>query len=482
MKIEELKKLLSVGENKNVEFKSFYRIDMAGKEVCAFLNSKGGYLVCGVEGDEGNVVGLNLEENIKKIEMVLIKQIIPKAPFFFELHKIEGKEVLVIEVPAGKDIPYSFRNEIYIRAWNKANKASVNTIREMILRRQNEPERWERRFSDAQIDLDVDYDHLQSIGNKIKNYGRYSFAVEKNKNTILESLSLEKFGRLTNAGDVLLCSNTANRYPQVIVKAASFPTGKTSDEFRDFKNFEGPLLEVLEDVFNFIIRNTSTRSHFLENSLERKDENIYPLDAIREGLINAFVHRDYSDHRGSLSVFIYPDRLQISNSGEFPKGITAKRFGLGHISVLRNPDIANIVYLCGMMEKIGRGGLLIQKSCKKRGLPEPVWTSRKDLGVTLTLFAPLDTTEAATEVTTEVTTEVRKILEVMSGEKTRKELQEKLELKNDEHFRKKYIVPALEVGLIEYTIPYKPNSRLQKYRLTTLGKKVCADLKEENNE
>ncbi|MGI6393488.1 MAG: Fic family protein [bacterium] len=108
------------------------------------------------------------------------------------------------------------------------------------------------------------------------------------------------------------------------------------------------------------------------------------------------------------------------------------------------------------------------KLCEEKGLPRPLWTSKKDLGVTLTLFA--------TEVTTEVTTEVKKLLEAISGEETRKELQEKLALKNDEHFRKKYIIPALEAKLIEYTVPDKPKSRLQKYRLTALGKKVCAGL------
>ncbi|HPM47902.1 MAG TPA: putative DNA binding domain-containing protein, partial [bacterium] len=384
MRTEELKRLLSLGENEKVEFKRQYNSDSAGREICAFLNSKGGFLICGVEDDKGTVAGVNL--NLSKVENELAEHIIPKAPFFFELHDVEGKKVLVIEVPAGKDIPYSFNNDIFIRVRDKTKKADIETIREMVFRRQNEPERWERRFSDAQIDQDVDYDHLQSIGNKIKKSGRYSFAVNKNKETILESLSLEKFGRLTNAGDVLLCTNTANRYPQVIVKAASFPTGKTSDEFRDFKNFDGPLLKVLEEVYNFILRNTSTRSYFIKDSLERKDEPVYPMGAVREGLINAFVHRDYSDYQGSLSVFIYPDRLEISNSGEFPKGITADKIGYGQISVLRNPDIANMVYICGMMEKVGRGGLFIRESCKEKGLPEPLWTNKKDLGVTLTLF------------------------------------------------------------------------------------------------
>jgi hypothetical protein len=79
------------------------------------------------------------------------------------------------------------------------------------------------------------------------------------------------------------------------------------------------------------------------------------------------------------------------------------------------------------------------------------------------------TTEVTTEVTREVTTEVKRILSAISGEMSRLKLQEHINLKNDEHFRKHYLFPALSDGLIEMTVPDKPNSRLQKYKLTAKG-------------
>ena len=227
------------------------------------------------------------------------------------------------------------------------------------------------------------------------------------------------------------------------------------------KSYEGPLVPVLEDVYSFILRNTPTVSRFRPADLKRQDEPFYPSGAVREGLVNAFAHRDYSDFSGGITVHIYPDRLEISNTGRFPEGVTLAKLQKGTLSVLRNPDIAHVLYLRGYMEKIGRGSILIQRACTERGLPLPQW-SEDDRGVTLTFFA--------TEVTTEVTTEVMQIIGVLGGEMSRRELQDVLGLRNAEHFRKAYLQPAIREGLVEMTTPDKPRSSRQRYRLTWRGR------------
>ena len=98
------------------------------------------------------------------------------------------------------------------------------------------------------------------------------------------------------------------------------------------------------------------------------------------------------------------------------------------------------------------------------GLPAPFWKSDPKLGVIVTFLAP--------EVTPEVTPEVRKLLQHLKGEMLRRDLQLAMKLKDDEHFRKSYLVPALKAGLIEMTHPDKPKSSQQCYRLTALGKTV----------
>ena len=260
--------------------------------------------------------------------------------------------------------------------------------------------------------------------------------------------------------------NPAKRLPQVRVRAAYFASDKASNTFRDMKSFEDPLVLVLEQAYDFIIRNIPTTAAFPKNGLQRRDEFIYPPEAIREGLVNAFAHRNYADYSGGITVHIYPKRLEIWNSGSLPEGITPKTLIRGHLSVLRNPDIAHVLYLRGFMEKVGRGGVLILRKCKERGLAEPVWTSDKKTGVTLTFFA----SKVSREVTTEVTPEVLQMLGAFTGDMSRQDLQRLLNLKDGEHFRKAYILPAIKENLIEMTLPDKPHSSKQRYRLTQKGR------------
>jgi ATP-dependent DNA helicase RecG len=106
--------------------------------------------------------------------------------------------------------------------------------------------------------------------------------------------------------------------------------------------------------------------------------------------------------------------------------------------VLRNPDIAHVLYLRGMMEKLGRGSMMIQKSCAERGLPTPAWRSEAGHGVTLTFFAGEVTGEVTEEVAGEVTVEVAKevirVLQVMEDAMKRVEIQQALGLRHEEHY------------------------------------------------
>ena len=238
--------------------------------------------------------------------------------------------------------------------------------------------------------------------------------------------------------------------------------------------------------------------------------------------MNAFAHRDYSDFSGGISVTIYPDRLEIENPGKFPEGVTPDKLAVGHISVLRNPDIAHVLYLRGFMEKMGRGSVLIQKVCADSGLPRPQW-SQNERGVMLTFFASSKTQEVSRKLprealevprklpesypgstrevprklpesypgkpgstqevtrklprkypgsTQEVTRKVERLLKVFKGDMSRQNLQTALHLKDDEYFRSAYFRPAIRKGLIEMTISDKPRSSRQKYRLTTKGQSL----------
>ncbi|MDW7659520.1 MAG: hypothetical protein SCM11_20320 [Bacillota bacterium] len=117
------------------------------------------------------------------------------------------------------DIPYAYQNEIYIRNGEQTIRADVEAIRNMVTMSQIEPERWERRFSSTEIEADISRDE---IGIAVKQIIRSSVMKLRDKDDmmkILEDLSVARYGRLTNAGDVLFAENPAFRYPQIRTKA-----------------------------------------------------------------------------------------------------------------------------------------------------------------------------------------------------------------------------------------------------------------------
>ncbi len=130
--------------------------------------------------------------------------------------------MLLIEVPKGEDVPYAFQNDIFLRVGDETRRADIETIKDMVLRKQVEPERWERRFSLADINTDLSEREIHSFIKAARNRISSVFQEENDKFSILEKLSLYKYGRLTNGGDVLFGKNPAIRYPQVRVQAASY--------------------------------------------------------------------------------------------------------------------------------------------------------------------------------------------------------------------------------------------------------------------
>ncbi|MFH2065618.1 MAG: Fic family protein [Pseudomonadota bacterium] len=215
----------------------------------------------------------------------------------------------------------------------------------------------------------------------------------------------------------------------------------------------------------------------------------YPPRATREALANAFCHRDYTIAGGAVAVAIYDDHLEITNPGELQFGITPEKLTQPHESKPWNPIIANVFYRAGIIERWGMGTLNIIDWCFENGNPSPTWDDQS--GSVFVSFFPAvlpDSSKpesriidkAAPEVTPEVTPEVR-LLKEITGEMNRQALQKALGLKDDEHFRKSYLQPALAAGFIEMTIPEKPRSSRQKYRLTEKGQKELKKMIKLNN-
>ena len=512
---KKIQEALSLGENQHMEFKANTRnANALGQIVCGFLNASGGYLICGIQ-NPGRITGIEASpQEIANLEKKLHEGISPRAFVSFQIEKLDGRPVLVIEVPQGKDVPYAFRDIIYLREGDTTRKADAETIRDIVLRHQVKPERWERRFSLADLDTDVDPGEIKAAIADSRKMRRGFFRDTTDPFMVLVDFSAAKYGRLTNGGDVLFTRNPASRLPQTRIRAVCFSTDQTGDKFSDLKTFEGPLHRIFEEAYTFVVRNTPTIARFIKGNPKRQESPLYPEDAVREALINALVHRDYSATSGGVSVHIFPRRMEIWNTGPLPEDVTVENLQKGQqLSVLRNPDIAHVIYLRGLMEKAGRGGRLMAQLCKDAGLPPPVWKADSS-GVTLTFNAtdatieaaieptsevknsdsvgfqyiskktkkltpeatPEVTREATREATREVTPEVQRLVKRINDEMPRSKIQSRMSLKDEDHFRNAYLLPALKAGLVEMTSPNTPNHPKQRYRLTPKGKALKARL------
>ena len=303
MNLAKIKKLFSLGESQRIELKSSARdLDALGKVVCGFLNTSGGYLICGVN-NKGEVIGIDdLHNAINRLEQLFIKKITPKALVAVQVEELEKKPVIIIEVPSGTDVPYAFKDVIYIRSDKGSQKADAETIRDIVMRHQVEPERWERRFSFADIEEDIDVAEVCSAVSDAENVRRVLFRDEKHTSMVLEDFSVARYGRLTNGGDVLFATNPAVRLPQTRIRAIRYSSDKAGDTFSDMKSFEGPLHHIFKEAYSFIIRNTPSISRFIKGNPKRIDSPLYPEEAVREALINALAHRDYSAASGGVSI------------------------------------------------------------------------------------------------------------------------------------------------------------------------------------
>jgi len=182
-------------------------------------------------------------------------------------------------------------------------------------------------------------------------------------------------GGLTNAAVLLFGKQPSRLIPQARLRLLVMPEGKTGNRYSVDKTFESNLLRIVEEIPSALAAYVGgVVSDFKDNKWQRDDHPLYPMAALREGVLNALVHRDYS-LTGSILILIAPDSLQISNPGGLPPGLTIADLKRDHPSLPRNPDIAHILFLHGLIEKIGRGTQRIVEECRRARLRDPKWQS-----------------------------------------------------------------------------------------------------------
>lgn len=385
--------LISLPESKTLEFKELLPESLAiAKTACAFANGGGGTILIGVADKDRTITGI-AEQEIhpleEKIASIMYTRVEPTPASHITIHNLEGKLILRIDVFPGSLKPYHLKNKgeiegTYIRVGSTNRKADLETIEE--LRRQ----RMNISFDETSI-IDASLEDLDA--RNIEYYLKKRAEVRDIPRIEPDAEFLEKIKAIqeqngihpTVAG-ILLFSNEPEKYiPGAIIKCARFK-GIEMDEFIDQKIIKGSLFSHIEETIVFFKKNVKRGAKI--EGLYRKEEYEYPETAIREAVVNAVCHRDYSRKGADIKFAIFDDRIEITSPGGLLPHISLLDLGTG-VSELRNKIIGRIFNETGLIEGWGTGIRRIRQQIEDKGLMPPEFKENNGFFKTIIYNEPL---------------------------------------------------------------------------------------------
>ena len=281
------------------------------------------------------------------------------------------------------------------------------------------------------------------------------------ENQALEMLNVTRAGTPTLAAVMNFCVYPQGYLPQLAITAVVVPGTEIGEHdgiesrFLDNKRIEGTIKTMVDEAITFCKRNMRVQTIIDPETGKRRDRTEYPIEAIREAVLNALIHRDYSHLTEGTPVQInfFSDRLEIHSPGSLYGRMTVEQ--LGHARPdLRNPALAVMTEVLVGAENRYSGIPTIRREMTAHNLPEPVFENRRNEFV-VTLYNQVQEKPVQSAET---------LLDFCKEPRSRKEIAAFLGLKTASYATERYIRPMLEEGKLEMTIPDKPKSTRQKYR------------------
>jgi ATP-dependent DNA helicase RecG len=470
---EELRRLVEKGENDRVEFKkSTGQRTSATKTVCAMLNGLGGFVLFGVT-NVGDIIGQETSASTLENIAAELRRIEP--PAFPDMQTItvkENKAVIALRVHGGGG-PYTYDGRSYLRTGPSTAVMPRDEYERRLIERLHSTRRWENEpVTEGTSIKDLDEEEIQiTLENAIR-LGRLEPPSRRDISSILQGLELIHEGKLLNAAVVLYGKSDRLKvlYPQLEIRLARFRGKNRLAEFSDNRQYWGHAFSLLRRAESFLLDYVPIAGRVIPGKIVREDRPLYPPRATREALANALCHRDYAIPGGAVTVAMYDDHLEISNPGALHFGITPEKLIEPHESKPWNPIIAGVFYRAGIIEKWGTGTLNILDWCTENGNPAPVWTVQA--GSVVLTFAPRITEQVEDQVGIKLAPSRHQveILKMCVKDSRLLDLMTITGRTDRTKFRHQVLNPLLDSGLIEMTIPDRPRSSKQRYRMTEKGR------------
>ncbi len=424
---------------------------------------EGGVIIFGVdESDDYAIKGVYNPQDLQKKVTEQCKQMEPSVRALFTVCEINDKTIVSAEIP-GVDIskrPVFYKGVgrikgSYVRVGESDEPMSEYEIYsyEAFRNRTRDDIRVVEGASLKLINKERMNQYLEAVRNERKNlYDNVS------ESEILEFMGIVKDNALTLAGLMTFSMYPQAYFPQLCITAVSLPgteqgeIGDDGERFIDNKRITGAISDMLEDAVEFVRTNSRTKT-IIDDNGHRVDKPEYPIKAVREAILNALVHRDYSVHTENVPIRIemYRDRMEIINSGGLYGKISIDALGKVRPET-RNAALANMLELLNITENRYSGIPTMRKEFANAGLPAPIFSVvHGEFKVVMKngLFEKKGSNEES-------------LLDFCSTPRTRAEIVAFVG-KSKNHVMAHIVGPLVKENKLRMTIPDKPKSSNQKF-------------------
>jgi len=370
---KDLIQLLERRETHKVEYKpSLSDTDRIIEVVCSFANTEGGVVLIGIkearENIKDRVTGIELgKETIGRLVNRIIDKTDPPIYPNIEVVKVFDKDIISIEVPEGRDKPYTASGKPFIRVGDVTKQMKRSEYEKMLFDKSKIKLRFDTQICKGANWKDIDEKKVRWFLKRAMAERNLDIDTAISIKEAMHRLKLTHEGKLINAAILMFGKDPQRFFIQAKVRCTRFK-GITAHEFIDIKIIDGNIIDQIDNAEKFVLSHIKKAAKII--MFERQEVWEYPPEALREAIVNAICHRDYFS-TGNIQIGIYDDRLEIWNPGKLPEPLTPAMLKGEHQSIPNNPIIANAFFLIRYIEQWGKGTNKIIEWCKGHGLEEP---------------------------------------------------------------------------------------------------------------
>ena len=353
-----------MSESQSIEYKQSWR-DEYLKWICGFANAQGGVIFIG-KNDEGIVVGLidakrlleDIPNKVRDVLGILVD---------VNLHNTSQGDFIEIIVES-YPYPVNYKGQYHYRSGSTKQELKGPALDKFLL--QKKGKRWDGVPLPRLTVADLKHETFDFFRKRAFKSQRIEEEVLIDTNEqLIENLQLKEPGFLKRAAILLFHAN-----PKVFITGAFIKIGyfESDDDLKFQDEINGNLFEQIEKTMDLLFTKY-IKAEISYEGINRVEKYEYPKNAVREALLNAIAHKDYSGGT-PIQISVYRDKILFWNEGQLPENWTVKNLLEKHASRPYNPDIANALFRSGYIESWGRGTIKIINECKEAGIPEPIFS------------------------------------------------------------------------------------------------------------